>query len=310
MERYQIIVNPISGRGDGERIIPELQEILGGLALDYDLVRTERAGQAVELAYQAVADGYGVVVGVGGDGTASEVVNGLMRAKENGEGHQLAMAILPAGRGNDFAYSVGMSPDLERSCQILSEGNRRTIDVGHVTGGQYPNGRYFGNSLGIGFDAVVGFEAVKMTRLTGTVSYLVAVLKTVFLYYKAPQVQIEFDGQVMTLPALMVSIMNGQRQGGVFFMSPEARNDDGLLDLCIVEEVSKARIFTLIPHFFNGSQFGQKEIEFRRASDLVVRALQGVLPAHADGETLCVDGTELVIRLLPRQLEVICPRDA
>ncbi len=305
-----IVVNPISGRGNGERIIPLIQEKLRNLGVDYDLVRTERPFHAVELARQAAVDGYDVVVAVGGDGTSNEVVNGLMQAKQDGhDGHQMAMGVLAAGRGNDFAYSVGMTADLEKGCQILAQGHRRRIDIGHVTGGQYPEGRFFGNSVGIGFDAVVGFEAAKMTRLTGAISYLVAVLKTIFLYYKAPLVQIELDGQVMTLPALMVSIMNGQRQGGVFFMSPQAQNDDGQLDLCIVEEVSKARIFTLVPHFFNGSQFQQKEIAFRQTNRLVITALQGVLPAHSDGETLCIDGTELVVELLPGQLDVICPED-
>jgi diacylglycerol kinase (ATP) len=308
MSRHKIIVNPTSGRGNGERIIPLLQENLRNLGVDYALVRTEQPFHAVELAREATTDGYGVVVAVGGDGTSNEVVNGLMQAKENGHGDQVAMGVLAAGRGNDFAYSVGMTADLEKGCQVLAQGHRRKIDIGHVTGGQYPEGRFFGNSVGIGFDAVVGFEAAKMTRLTGAISYLVAVLKTIFLYYKAPLVQIEFEGQVMTLPALMVSIMNGQRQGGVFFMSPQARNDDGRLDLCIVEEVSKARIFTLVPHFFNGSQFQQKEIAFRQTNRLVVTALEGVLPAHSDGETLCVHGTELVVKLLPGQLDVICPQ--
>ncbi|MEJ2748371.1 MAG: diacylglycerol kinase family protein, partial [Anaerolineae bacterium] len=251
---------------------------------------------------------FGVVVGVGGDGTANEVVNGLMQAKLAGA-DQTAMGILAAGRGNDFAYGVGMPDDLATVCQILAQGQRRRIDVGRVTGGLFPNGRFFGNSVGIGFDAVVGFEAVKMTRLSGFPSYLVAALKTIFLYYKAPQVEIVYDGQVTTMSALMVSVMNGQRQGGVFFMSPQARNDDGLLDLCIAEEVSRSRIFTLIPHFFKGSQFSQSEIKFGQTNKLVVTAVSGVLPAHADGETLCTDGTQLTIELLANQLDVICPAD-
>jgi diacylglycerol kinase family enzyme len=134
-------------------------------------------------------------------------------------------------------------------------------------------------------------------------------LKTIFLYYKAPVVEIAYDGQVITMPALMVSIMNGQRQGGAFIMSPQARNDDGLFDLCIAEGVSRRRIFTLIPHFFSGSQFDQPEIKFGQTNKLVVTAVTGTLPAHADGETLCTDDTQLTIELLPKQLDVICPPD-
>ncbi len=305
---YKIIVNPTSGRGNGARIIPQLEQCLRTHGVDFELVRTERPLHAIELAQEAAQDGFDVVVGVGGDGTANEVVNGLMQAKLAGA-DQTAMGMLPAGRGNDFVYGIGMPDGLEEGCRVLAEGYKRRIDIGYVKGGLFPNGRFFGNSLGIGFDAVVGFEAVKMTRLSGFPSYLVAALKTIFLYYKAPQVEIVYDGQVTTMSALMISVMNGQRQGGAFMMSPQARNDDGLFDLCIAEEVSRGRIFTLIPHFFKGSQFSQSEIKFGQTDKLVVTAVSGILPAHADGETLCTDGNQLTIELLPNQLDVICPVD-
>ena len=227
MSKHRIIVNPTAGRGNGERIIPQLERCLQTCGLDYDLVRTERPLHAIQLAQQAAEDGYEVVVAVGGDGTANEVLNGLMQAKQDGNGDQTAMAVLAAGRGNDSAYGMGMPDNMEESCRIIAAGHRKKIDVGHVTGDLFPEGRYFGNSVGIGFDTVVGLEAVKMTRLTGFVSYLVATLKTIFLYYKAPQVEIEYDGQLTGVSALMVSIMNGTRKGGLFFMSPPAQNDHG-----------------------------------------------------------------------------------
>ena len=171
--------------------------------------------------------GFDVVVGVGGDGTANEVVNGLVQATEDGP-VDVTMGILAAGRGNDFAYGMGMPTDLDQACRVLAEGRRKLIDIGHVRGGYFPEGRFFGDSVGIGFDAVVTVEAAKMTWLSGVPSYLVAVLKRIFLYYQAPQVQIEYDTQTMSLPALMISIMNGIRQGGTFYMTPESENDDGL----------------------------------------------------------------------------------
>jgi YegS/Rv2252/BmrU family lipid kinase len=301
---YKIIVNPVAGRGDGERVIPQVERMLSGYGLDFDLVRTERPWHAADLAQEAVAAGYDSVVAVGGDGTANEVLNGLMRAKQAGAG-TCAMGILCVGRGNDFAYGLGIPTDLEAGCQALAQGHRRTMDVGRVVGGLYPEGRYFGNGVGIGFDAVVGFEAVKMTWLHGFPSYIVAVLKTVFLYYKAPLVTIEYDGQTITQSSLMVSIMNGQRMGGGFMMAPEGKPDDGLFDLCIAREVSRARIFGLIPHFLRGTQATQEPIRTERARRVVVTAIEGVLPAHADGETLCTDGQRLEIELLPRQIEVI-----
>ena len=214
--------------------------------------------------------------------------------------------MLAVGRGNDFAFGVGIPAGLEGGFQVLTDNYHRKIDIGRVTGGDYPQGRYFGNGVGIGFDAVVGFEALKMTRLTGFLSYIVAALKTIFLYFKAPTVLIEYDGQSLELPALMVSIMNGRRMGGGFMMAPDASTADGLLDLCIARQVSRRRIFTLIPHFMKGDQATQEPITTARARQVQVTALEGVLPAHADGETLCVQGKQLTIDLLPSQIELIC----
>ncbi len=304
MSKHRVIVNPIANRGGGEQAIPQLESLLRGHDLEYDLVRTERPWHAADLAQEAVTVGYETVVAVGGDGTANEVLNGLMRAKQAGLG-SCTMAVLCVGRGNDFAYGMGIPLDLEGGCQALAQGHQRTIDVGRVVGGLYPEGRFFGNGVGIGFDAVVGFEALKLTWLHGFPSYLVAVLKTVFLYYKAPLTTIEYDGQTITQPSLMISVMNGQRMGGGFMMAPEGQPDDGLFDLCIAREVSRAGVFGLIPHFMRGTQATQEPIRTGRAQRIAVTAVEGVLPAHADGETLCTDGKRLELELLPRQISVI-----
>jgi len=309
MIHYKVIVNPVSGRGAGELAIPQVEQLLRSLGLDFDLVRTERPWHAAELAREAVSSGYDVVVAVGGDGTSNEVLNGLMLAKEASGGERVAtMGVLCVGRGNDFAFGVGVPRELEAACQVLAQGHRRKIDVGHVVGGLYPQGRYFGNGVGIGFDAVVGFEALKLKRLSGFPSYIVATLKTMLFYYHAPSVTIEYDGKTLTQPSIMVSIMNGRRMGGGFMMAPEGKPDDGLLDLCVAHEVSRARILALIPHFMKGSQATQEPIKMDRARQVVVTALEGVLPAHADGETLCTEGQKLAIELLPGQIEILCAK--
>jgi len=301
MAKYRIIVNPVSGRGAGEKSVPALRQYLESQGMEYDLLLTERPGHAIDLAARASSDGCAAVVGVGGDGTANEIICGLMQA--NGG---TAMGMLAVGRGNDFAFGAGIPKGLEAGCCTLAAGFHKQIDIGRVTGGDYPDGRFFGNGVGIGFDAVVGFEALKMTRLTGFLSYIVAALKTIFLYYRAPTLRIETESQELTLPALMVSIMNGRRMGGGFMMAPDASPADGWLDLCIARQVSRGRIFTLIPHFLKGDQATQAAITALRARRVQVTALQGVLPAHADGETLCVQGEQLTIELLPASLELIC----
>jgi diacylglycerol kinase (ATP) len=306
MLKHKIIVNPISGRGYGNEAVPHIERMLSEHGLNFDLVRTERPWHAAELAQAAAGAGYDVVVAVGGDGTANEVLNGLILAKQTGA-NSPAMGILCVGRGNDFAYGMGIPKELETGCHTLAQGRRRTVDVGKVTGGLYPEGRYFGNGVGIGFDAVVGFEALKMTRLHGFPSYIVAALKTIFLYYKAPLTRIEYDEQTITQSSLLVSVMNGQRMGGGFFMAPEGQPDDGLFDLCIAREVSRARIFVLISHFMRGTQPTQEPITMAKARRVTVTVVEGVLPVHADGETVCTAGQRLELELLPSQIEMICP---
>jgi diacylglycerol kinase (ATP) len=307
MPRYKIILNPISGHGKGKTSIPLIRNLLADLSLDYDLVETCRPWHAAELATQAVEDGFDVIVAAGGDGTSNEVLNGLMLAKSRpGAPSSLpAMGILSVGRGNDFAYGMGIPSDLEAACHALADNKRRRVDVGCIYGGDYPNGRYFGNGVGIGFDAVVGFEAAKMTRLRGFPNYIVAALKTIFLYFKAPTVQIQWDQDAQQLSTLMISVMNGRRMGGGFMMAPQGEPDDGLFDLCIARQVSRMRVFTLIPHFMRGTQAGQAGIQTGRAAQVTIQALQGALPAHADGETICEQGQQLTVRLLPSQLEMI-----
>jgi diacylglycerol kinase (ATP) len=145
-----------------------------------------------------------------------------------------------------------------------------------------------------------------MKRLHGFLSYIVAALKTIFLYYQAPLVRIEYDGQTMTKYALMVSIMNGRRMGGGFMMAPEGVVDDGLLDICIAEQVSRPRILALIPRFMQGTQATQPAIITGRTRNIIVTAVEGILPAHADGETLCTEGQQLTVELLPNQMDFIC----
>lgn len=304
MTKHTIILNPTAGRGEAGVMEPVIRTRLNELGLNYELHRTTAVGHAVQLAEQAAATS-DVVVSVGGDGTANEVLNGLMNVRRTGVKIP-AMGLLPIGRGNDFGFGIGIPHDLETALQILASGKRKAIDVGFVKGGDYPDGRYFGNGLGVGFDAVVGFEALKLKRLSGFPSYIVAALKTIFLYYKAPVVELHFpDIESLTQPSLMVSVMNGRRMGGGFLMAPDSLSDDGFFDVCLVRQVSKPAIFGLIPMFMKGTQHTHAAVRFIRTPTLSVTAVQGTLPAHADGETICVAGQKLELQIVRRALEII-----
>lgn len=306
--RYQIIANPASAHGAAASQIPELRRLLDQHRLDYDLVLTERPWHAAELAQQAVRAGADVVVAAGGDGTANEVLNGLMLAKQAGAG-LAALGVLCIGRGNDFAFGMGIPADLAAGVQVLAQAHRRSIDVGRATGGFFPQGRFFGNGVGVGFDAVVGFEAAKMTHLRGFASYAVAALKTISLYPNGPHVEVRLNGSStvseLSGQILMVSVMNGRRMGGGFMMAPNGVPSDGQFDICLARQVSRPQILMIIPRFMQGTQAGHPAIIFERTSHLRLTAIQGVLPAHMDGETLSVDARELELELLPAQLDIL-----
>ncbi len=310
---YLFVVNPIAGRGAGERAFQLLEAAASRLQLNHQLVMTSAPGHATQLARQAAAVGCRVVIAVGGDGTSNEVLNGLLQASQNGEGQSI-MGIIPVGRGNDFAAGLGLaagtSPDPAACLDRLLACQPHSLDVGRVVGEMHPNGLYFGNGVGIGFDAVVGFEALKLNRspfyrLFSFATYLVAAFRTIMLYHNAPLVRIETDAFQLEQRAIMISIMNGWRMGGLFKMAPQSSMQDGLYDICLVGAVNRPGLLGLIGRFMKGTQEAHPDVQIKRARSLHIRALQGTLPAHADGETLCTAGSELKIELLPQALQIL-----
>jgi YegS/Rv2252/BmrU family lipid kinase len=295
MPRTKVILNPIAGRGYGARAEPDVRRLLTAEGVEFDLARSDWPGHAIELAQQAAAEGYEVVVAAGGDGTSHEVVNGLMAAQV--EGHHSAVGALALGSGSDFAHTIGVKPDLEEACRQVAHGQPRPIDLGRVSvdGGEP---RYFDNTLGLGFDGVVTLEARKIKRLRGMALYLPVVLKTVFVSFKPPRVTVRYDDKTMVMTTLMVVVANGPREGGGFFVAPEAKPDDGLFDLCLVEEIGKLGMLGIIPHFMAGTHVGRDPVTMARARNVTITSPDD-LPVHCDGEMLCTAGHRLDIEMVP-----------
>lgn len=303
--KYFVIVNPTSGRGLGERSIPQIESFLKEHRFDYTLARTTGVWHAADLAEGAARDGYDVIVCASGDGTVNEAINGLMRTKKAGH-NSVAFTTLGIGTGNDFAGGTGIPTNLDDGLKALKANKRRKIDLGMVKGGDYPDGRYFGNGIGVGFDAAVGNEAIKVRWTRGLLAYLIGVIKTVFLYYNPADVEILLDDrETIRQRSLMISVMNGRRMGGGFQMAPESHADDGWFDLCIAETASKGRILAMIPHFIKGTQKTLPEIQMKRAKKVSIKSLDLTFPAHADGEFICLEGKHLTLEILPQELEII-----
>jgi len=301
MKPIKIILNPVAGRGFSEKAEPEIRRCFNEAKIDIDLVFSERQWHAAELAEQAINDGYEVVVAVGGDGTTNEVINGLMAASKGNEAGTLGL--IATGSGSDFSFNVGMPADVEAACQRIITGQTRLVDVGTLSLDDGTH-RYFDNQLGIGFDGIVTVEAKKFKRLRGMALYLPVVLKTVFLTQNATRVTIEYDDKILETSTIQISVANGSREGGGFFMTPEAKLDDGYFDVCIVEEIGKLAMLGLIPKFMNGTHVDHKATTMLRAKKISITSEDNLI-SHFDGELLCTEGHKIECEIFPQRLRVI-----
>lgn len=302
MKKIKVILNPVAGRGFSNRAETEITRYLKAEGLDFDLVHTERKGHAIELTKQAVTEGYEVVAAAGGDGTTNEVINGVVSATDGKGKNTCAVALFPTGSGNDFSFNAGVPGDFREVCSLIAKDQTRIVDIGKVTmPGKEPH--YFDNQVGIGFDGVVTMEAKKYKRLRGMALYLPVVLKTVFLINKASKVTIEYDDQKIDLSTVQVSIANGSREGGGFYMAPGAKMDDGYFNICIVEDIGKLGMLKIIPKFMNGRHIEQKATRMMQAKKVTITSEDNLL-AHYDGEILCTEGHRIECEIIPQRIKV------
>lgn len=314
MKRYfTIILNPTADQGNAKKKIPIIKEFFSKNKTDFKIVLTERIGHAISIAESSVQIPNQIIVAAGGDGTSNEVINGLMvnsRKPESSSIHQngLQFGVLPIGRGNDFSFGAGVPSDLTESMRLLLDGDFHPMDVGLITGGDFPKGRYFGNGVGIGFDAIVGLEAAKMKHLHGAAPYIIAALKTLIMLPKAPTVEISYKDRKQILTPALISIMNGKRMGGVFFMAPDGDMSDGLLNLTITHQGTRISLLKAMMLYMKGKQSGHRDTLTDSAEKFSLKALSGSMTAHADGETICVAGTDLRVQIIPSALRLITRR--
>lgn len=307
MKRFLVIYNCTAAQGRAGERLPEVEELLRSRGVDYVLETTGYRGHAIELARDAAINGsYAGVVAAGGDGTSNEVLNGLMAARNAGS-IPPPLTVLAIGRGNDFAYGAGIPDDLEECVETLVSGRAVPIDIGYLEGGLFPEGRYFGNGIGIGFDTIVGFEAAKMKRVKGFGAYLLGAVKTLIFYYRSPMLRMVIDGREEHRRCMQVSIMNGRRMGGAFFMTPRAETDDGAFDLCIAGTPTRRQMLVLIVKYMKGAQEGHSQITMGRATELRISSEEGPLAIHTDGETVSETHTDLTVRCVHHALEVLRP---
>jgi diacylglycerol kinase (ATP) len=287
-----IIINPVSGgaRPEAARKRAELAAAVVDAHGDRaEVFVTERAGHARELTKAAVGRDVRLVIAWGGDGTINEVASALAF-------DEVPLGIVPAGSGNGLALELGVDRRPERAIADALRAEPRPMDVGEI------GGRLFVNTAGIGFDAHVAarFNGPGNTR-RGLLGYTLIAGRALF-GYEPSRYRLAFGGARSEVRAVLVTIANSAQYGNNARIAPDARVDDGELDLVVVEERSRLRTLVSLPHVFRGTAG-------RVPGWTITRITQGTIEAdqpmtfHVDGETVH-GGTRLTVRVHPAALRV------
>ncbi|MFQ5792635.1 MAG: diacylglycerol/lipid kinase family protein [Acidobacteriota bacterium] len=273
--RALLLVNPAAGRRravqTGIRVAQRLREA----GVHAELVESRTFEHGVELAEGAKTSDWDIVVAVGGDGTAHAVANGLCRSPKAA---RPAMGIVPCGRGNDFAAQLGIR-DLETACGAVLGGVRRAVDIGCT------EARFFLGVAGAGFDSQVARRAQRRVPvLSGTGVYVYSVLRTLAVF-EPFQARIVYDSGEYEGPITFAAVGNTSRYGGGMCIAPHASMDDGLLDLCLVKEISRATLLRMFPRVFSGAHIHHPQVFYTQTKSV---AIESSVPAElfADGEFL------------------------
>ncbi|MSU77630.1 MAG: hypothetical protein EXS16_05990 [Gemmataceae bacterium] len=287
-----VIFNPTAGKHRGRQRLEQIRQTWGA---EVAFRPTTHPGHAVELAESAAREGIPVVAAAGGDGTAHEVLNGLMSVRNP----DVAFSIIPIGSANDYAFSLGLDPKNPPA--------PRHVDVGCVN---LPDGKrvYFGCCLGTGFNGRVTWESRKIRRLQGVFLYGLAAIRSLVYHYEYPPVSVRIDDEpAQTVPTLMFSALLGKREGG-FTLAPHALIDDGWFDYVHAADLTRWQILQFLPRLaLFGPPASYPKLRQGKCRRIVLQSEKPII-AHADGELFCLPENnvrELEIVIEPAALHVV-----
>lgn len=258
------------------------------------VIKSRHPGHVRELAERAAADGLDMVVAVGGDGTVNMAAHGLV-------GSQTVLGVLPTGSGNGFARNAGIPLRFEKALEMLREPEIATIDVGSV------DDRIFLVSCGIGWEAVIAtvFEG---SKIRGIFPYATAAIST-FLQYEPQEIELaaEPGGWSYRGRPMLFSVANMREYGVNVTISPEARVDDGLLDVCMIPRHDLLSALKYTPDMFRQRANGIPGYIRRLATEVTIRRpIPGNI--HLDGSPVPT-GEEITIKILPAALRIVCRKE-
>ncbi|NQV29248.1 MAG: diacylglycerol kinase family lipid kinase [Candidatus Marinimicrobia bacterium] len=288
--RYLLIVNPEAGSRSTMKALPDIERLLRARNADYEFHFTKERDHATELV-QTVGGDFDVIVSVGGDGTINEIINGMPDINK-------PLGIIPIGTGNDFARSCSLSiGNLEASIDELLAHDVKNLDVGEV------NGRRFINVMGLGFEGRANDIGKMLPFLHGTPKYLIAIGGT-YLTYKRMPLRLKFNDLEIDDKVFLMSIGNGWNVGGGLQLTPRAKLDDGLFDVCYVQQISRFRILQVFGKLYDGTAEEVPEMEMHRTKEIHIES-DFPIPAHIDGESFDPVQKEFTVRIIPGAQEII-----
>jgi YegS/Rv2252/BmrU family lipid kinase len=291
---HTVVVNPASGGGRGARLIKRLPRFFAQLDLkaEYRLSRTDVHFK--ELVGRISREAGRRLIVCGGDGSLNMALSALS------PGSRAVIGLLPCGRGNDLARSLGIPRNPKDAAALLLSGEERTVDIGYV------GDRPFASIAGAGFDALVSIAASKSKLIKGKLVYLVSAVKELSKY-RASRFRIESQGFSFDGEAMMVSFANAPYYGGGMKLSPDSKLDDGMLDVCIVLPMSKARFVRKLLSVFKGGHTGSPDFVTAPVQRAKIDAAEP-LPICADGEHLGSIPAQISVR--SGAVTVICGKGA
>ncbi|HEX76024.1 MAG TPA: diacylglycerol kinase family lipid kinase [Dehalococcoidia bacterium] len=284
MSHIKVIVNPVAGAGRTTKKWPEIMGLLKSIGLDFEHDLTEAPGHAIELAKSAAKKGCELVISVGGDGTMNEVVNGLYAADGI---DNVMLGIISTGTGADYIRTIGIPRSYKEACHCLVNPRKLIVDLGvieYTSNGQTVK-RLFVNFAGLGFDAeIVKATTQKFKALGNTSSYLMG-LFTTLIFYENRNVSLIVDGEVEERKVCTVLMSNGRYGGGGMLAAPNADPADGILDVLIIDDLTKLDLLRSLPRIYKGTHLTHPKVTVKRAREVEIRPAQQ-MAVQADGELL------------------------
>lgn len=299
MFKLLIVFNRNAGSGKAQQFLPLIKQHLDNKGIACDWLFTESQGHAKILIEQADLSHYSGVIAAGGDGTLFETINGLMT---HDSVNRKPFGVVPVGTGNAFSRELGLLPsDWEKGLDIILSRQTRAIDLGHVQSGSKNKGEsfYFLNIIGMGFVVEAGKTTLKIKKL-GKISYTLATLwETIKL--KKHRIKVTIDDLVVDDDLVFIEVANSRYTGTSFLIAPDAKIDDGLLDVIILEKISRPKILRLFPTIYSGKHVNYKEIQTHQAKKIIIET-QAHMPLMPDGEFKGT--TPVTITCVPSSLQL------